>query len=471
MKTRPVPKAVPSTPTSGGVLCGTDFSPSGDTAVEIATALARKMAVPLTLAHALELAGTFASDEKAVRWLTENRQKGLRKEADVARKSGVSVHEHLAAGRADEMLVKLAKTEKPRLIVLSSLGRRRAGQWLLGSVAERTAERASVPTLILRDATPLRSWVRGRRTLKVFVCFNFSASAEIALRWVKQLMEIGPCEVVLGYVNSPVDDFLRVGAGGPIPFDGNPNEVLAILERDLKERARTHLDGAPARCRVEDHVGRTDKRLAEMAKEEGADLIVTGSRQYAGVQGWWQASVSRGLLSHAGTSVAVVPLAAAKGRSSKLPVPRHVLVATDFSDLGNSAIPHAYSLVRRGGLVTLIHVVAPPPRAALGARSHGKMPRAVAKNAAEETRKITAKLRALIPADAEPMRVLTQVEVVSNRQAGLAIAQAAERLGVDIVCFASRGRSGLTKLLIGSVAEEIITRVRRPLFMVRPPPR
>lgn len=134
------------------------------------------------------------------------------------------------------MLVAKAAAAKARVIVMSSLGERRPGTWLLGSVAERTAQRAETPTLVLRHAEPLREWLRGKKPLKIFLCFNFTASAELALRWTKTLMAIGPCEIVLGYINSSVDEFVRVGAGGPVPFDGNPPEVLAILERDMKER-------------------------------------------------------------------------------------------------------------------------------------------------------------------------------------------------------------------------------------------
>ena len=468
MKTQTAPKRA-STAVVRGVVCGTDFSTGGDTAAALAASLARKMSVPLTLAHALELPSTFDSDAKALRWFTANRADELAKEAAALRKSGLLVREHVVAGRADEMLVKLAQAEKPRLIVLSSLGRRRPGQWRLGSVAERTAERATMPTLILREAGRMRAWVRGRHPLKVFVCFNFTASAEVALRWVKQLMTIGPCEVVLGYVNSPVDDYFRVGADGRIPFEGNPREVLAILERDMKERARTILGGPPPRCRVE-HLGRTEERLIAMAAEEGADLIVVGSRQYDGVQRLWNGSVSRGLLARSAASVAVVPLAAVKGRPVKLPTLRHVLVSTDFSELGNAAIPHAYSLVRGGGLVTLMHVVAPTTGLILKSRAVGKVEREAGAIAdANEAREVAGRLRALVPADVADLGVLTQTEVISNRHVGLAIAQAAERLGVDVVCFSSHGRSGLTKLLFGSVAEDVIANVRRPVFVVRAP--
>ena len=100
-------------------------------------------------------------------------------------------------------------------------------------MAERTAERAQTPTLVLRHAEPLRAWLRGKRPLKIFLGFNFTASAEIALRWTKTLMAIGPCEVVLGYINSPVDDYVRVGAGGYLTNEVRQEpQALALALRD-----------------------------------------------------------------------------------------------------------------------------------------------------------------------------------------------------------------------------------------------
>lgn len=169
------------------------------------------------------------------------RKRSLGDVAEGSRKRGVVLRESVAVGSADDVLVRTAEAERPRFVVVSSLGHRSPGSWLLGSVAERTAGRAATPTLVLRKADPIRAWLRGRRSLKVFVCYNFTASSELALRWVRTLVDIGRCEVVLGYVNNPVDDYLRVGARGRLPFEGNPSDVLAILERDLKERSRAPL--------------------------------------------------------------------------------------------------------------------------------------------------------------------------------------------------------------------------------------
>ena len=44
-----------------------------------------------------------------------------------------------------------------------------------------------------------------------------------------------------------------------------------------------------------------------------------------------------------------------------------------------------------------------------------------------------------------------------------AIAQTAARLGVDAICIASHGRSGISRALVGSVADKLIRATRKPV--------
>ena len=51
---------------------------------------------------------------------------------------------------------------------------------------------------------------------------------------------------------------------------------------------------------------------------------------------------------------------------------------------------------------------------------------------------------------------------------GAAIAQAAGRIGVDAICMATHGRSGVAKLVLGSQAQEVMRRSRQPVVLVPP---
>lgn len=458
LKVKPPDAGVPAP-----IVYGTDFSPGAKVQLEAAAEFARRLNAPLVLTHAIDLPRTLARDTRASRWLTALRKRGLRETATSLREDGLKVVEVARPGPADEMLLQVADDENAQLIVVSGRSQR-IGQRLRAGTTGRVATRSHTPVLMLREAEPVRGWLRGERPLKVFVAYNFSATADAALRWVKQLTRVGPCDVVLGYVNQPIEDHLRIGARGPLPFGENPPEVLSVLERDMKARARTLLGDVPVSCRVTPDTGRTHVRLAQLAREENADLIVAGARQYRGLQRWRHGSVSRALLKKSPVSVAVVPLATARREpAAPIAVRRHVLVATDFSAVGNAAIPHALALLPEGGLLTLMHVSSLPPMISEHLRQD--LARDATAPSAERLA-LSSRLRQLIPADAAQRGILAQTEVVLAADVGQAISQTAERLSVDAICLSTGSRSEVSRTILGSVTRTVRSLTRRPLMLV-----
>ena len=69
----------------------------------------------------------------------------LHSEAVQLGSEGVKVEEHMLSGAPEQALANLATQSNARLVVVSSVGHR-PREWLLGSVAERTAEFSLVPT-------------------------------------------------------------------------------------------------------------------------------------------------------------------------------------------------------------------------------------------------------------------------------------------------------------------------------------
>jgi nucleotide-binding universal stress UspA family protein len=100
-----------------------------------------------------------------------------------------------------------------------------------------------------------------------------------------------------------------------------------------------------------------------------------------------------------------------------------------------------------GGIVHLLHVVT--------------------KTAAEDS-KAAERLRALIPKGAAARGVTTQIEVTNADDASTGIWHAAGLLGVDAICMATHGRSGVSQALLGSQAHEVVKRCRQPVLLVPP---
>lgn len=295
---------------SKSIVCGTDFSKQAREAVEVAGALAKRLDERLVLVHAVDEAPrtTLPTDLRESLCLYERAE--LHKELERLREANVQVTDVFRAGKPEKVLVETATVEQGRLLVVSSHGRKPPGRWMLGSVAEGTAEASAVPTLIVRAARPLTEWTLGRRSLRVFVAADFSIPSEAALRWVQWLREVGTCEVVIACLDPaiPTLDPLNIYPSRAL------TEMLVKAERtqarSFRQRVRALLGGSGVRVRIEKGWARSDAHLIEMAREERADLLVVGTHQWHGLRRLSQFSVSRGILHYAPMSVACVPVPA-----------------------------------------------------------------------------------------------------------------------------------------------------------------
>jgi len=438
------------------IICGTDFSEPARAAADAAVALATRLGAPLRLVHASENIGSHTHEL-------------LNTEALRLRDACAHLTSEVMEGSADEVLVHSAKQHAARLIVISSLGRRAPSRWLLGSVAERTAESAPVPTLVVRDAAPFQAWARGERALKVFVGTDFTTSADAALRWVAELQKLGPCEVTAGYANWTPEEASRLGVHGAGGLVGNPLVVQHILERDVKAKVAAVLGEENVRVVVQGGWGRTDAQLAGMAAEAQADLIVVGTHQRHGFSRLGEVSVSRGLLHRAPMSVVCVPAPAA----GRMAVPhvrefQRVLVAVDLNEKYGFAAPYGYGICGPGGTVRLVHVVVPfrLPNPMIGGY-YQDFP--TEKEHFDEVAQSEVRLRALAPHKAESRGIATEVEVIDDWEIAQAICAVAERFNADAICIGSHTRPGLGAKVLGSVSLGVLQQSRRPVLVVWPP--
>jgi nucleotide-binding universal stress UspA family protein len=157
---------------------------------------------------------------------------------------------------------------------------------------------------------------------------------------------------------------------------------------------------------------------------------------------------------------------------SAIPTLGRVLATSDFSELAERAIPLAYAIAARGGRVHLLHVIdldepAVTPNPLYAHYSPGRAPTPGQRAAARA--RCEARLRASIPAGADARDIATQIHVVEAREVAAAILSEAARSEVDVLCLASRGRTGLAAALLGSVARAVLARSQRPVLIVPPP--
>ncbi len=138
--------------------------------------------------------------------------------------------------------------------------------------------------------------------------------------------------------------------------------------------------------------------------------------------------------------------------------PLRILVPIDFSAGSEAALEMATSLARdSGGSLILTHVEIIPLSAAGGEYLY-----AIPEPPTEE---LLAKLNAVAVPD-------SQVPVERRLLAGDpadAIIRLAETEGADMIVMGTHGRRGLTRLLMGSVAEAVVRAAPCPVLTVKQP--
>jgi len=429
------------------IVCGTDFSDSAEQAARAAASIARCSNSRLELVHVL--ADPAAAGIPALGAFFAPLQELLSElAAKLGREFSIQVNPTVLEGPADERLVDFARSNKARLIVVSSLGARKQEHWRVGSVAERVLQRSDIPVLIVREAASIAEWVEGVRPLRILLGVDLGESARAALRWVETLRQIRPCDVRIMQVAWPMGEHARFGVKGPIELEGLRPELHALLERDLRAWTGTMAGEGEVSFSVSACWGRTDEQLARLAQEQRADLLVVGTHQRALVARVWQGSISRGVVHRSSCNVACVPPQAASASDKPEIVRfRSVLIPTDFSTLANRALGAGYGLLPEGGVVHLLHVLT--------------------RERADAPPDLEARLRALIPAGAEARGIETRVHVVDDSEPWSGIWHAASRLGVDAICMSTHGRSGAARVLLGSQAREVVQRARQPVLLVR----
>lgn len=140
-----------------------------------------------------------------------------------------------------------------------------------------------------------------------------------------------------------------------------------------------------------------------------------------------------------------------------------ILVATDFSRSSEHALEYAQGLAKSfGGTLHLLHVVPDPVLASAWSEAY-----AYDLTALGERLRVEAAQQ--LAARAQSIRdVSVTTEAIIGVPATLISFTAAER-GVDLIVMATHGRSGLSHLFLGSVAERVVRTAPCPVLTVREP--
>jgi nucleotide-binding universal stress UspA family protein len=449
------------------IVCATDFSPQADAALAWAAALARRSGASVDLVHVvrayLEDSRTLVFEAALVDAANvESATAKLREQAARAsRDGGVAIRPHVLRGEPHQVILAHARQEEARLVVVGTCGLASLERWMLGSVAERLVRAADRPVVLVPRLPEQSPWAPGAgRAPRALAGLGEHDDVGVR-RFLVDLRRGGPCDITFAHLYWPLVEYARLGLQGPRDPIATDPDVVKSLEPALRRR----IEGLPGKGGVTLDIrpawGDTTANLLVAAEDHEADLLVVGFEHRHGL--------AKSIAERLAVQSRYIPIACVPAEPAAtvlgLPSLRSVLAVTDFSELGNAAIPHAYALAKgRAGVVELAYVHERPLPSPAFAYEVPEW-----RLSDLERASLVKNLRALVPAEAASLGITTHVSVIDGGRAAEAIVQASERLDVDAICLASHGRGGLARTVLGSVASEVVHRARRPVLVVRKP--
>jgi nucleotide-binding universal stress UspA family protein len=281
------------------------------------------------------------------------------------------------------------------------------------------------------------------RYRKILVAVDGSESSRNALLQAFRLAVDEKCWITVTSVVPPYTGDLDLTGVG---------DVRALLSRPCEEALQeAQRLAAQERVLIKTvcEEGETYERIVDLADAENADIIVMGRRGLRKMARTLVGSVTARVIGHTQRDVLVVPGDASVGW-------KKVLVGTDGSKFSRIAVDKAISFARSygGGLVAISVVDVP-------SELYAEAPKAV-----EDMIRKAREYTAAVKRQAEEAGIAVET-YVGEAEADTAIVKLSREQAADMIVVGSHGRTGLRRLLMGSVTEKVIGSATCPVLVVK----
>jgi nucleotide-binding universal stress UspA family protein len=238
-------------------------------------------------------------------------------------------------------------------------------------------------------------------------------------------------------------DLSLVGVGNVL---GTLRSYCEIALSKAKEVAKS--SGALIKTVCEE--GEPHERIIDLAEAENCDLIVMGRKGLSGIERVFVGSVAARVIGYSQKDVLVIPAHSELGW-------QRVLLATDGSRYGQVAAERAIDFARAyGGELKVISVVDVP------SAMYGVAPQVV-----DDMVKKAKGYVGEVKTRADSVGIKAETFVLEGEEAYRKITEFAKEHDINTIFLGSHGRTGLKRLLMGSVAEKTIGYAHCPVLVIR----
>jgi nucleotide-binding universal stress UspA family protein len=289
---------------------------------------------------------------------------------------------------------------------------------------------------------------------KILVPLDGSRAAEAVLPYVESIATAPRAAVLLlAAIDKPRD--WGEDTGGDL--NGERHDAKSYLNR-LQARLASAI-GGDVDCEVAS--GEPAAAILAAAERHHPELIAMTTHGRSGLARWIVGSVATKVLHAAGTPLLAVrpPEDAEASTAAQL---SKILVPLDGSELSASVLPFAASLAKPlGATVVLFHCVSEPVMT---------YPAAGAVWTADLVKGMEADAHRYLAGVANDLSAdgISTNRAVAVGNATDGIVWAAEREDAGLIVMSTHGRSGVGRMVLGSVADAVVRRTSLPVVLVRP---
>ncbi len=306
---------------------------------------------------------------------------------------------------------------------------------------------------------------------RMLVPLDGSELAEVVFPYAKELAGRLDVEVILLYVGSQaLQEFTPMRRA----YIERAAETIKVQAREVKEKAGIQPGDKPVEVRGEVAMGYPAEEILRYADEYAVDLILIATHGRSGKKRWHIGNVADKVLR---TSRVPVWLARAgipdEMAYDKWPR-RTIMVPLDGSELAESVLPHVEALAKQRGSepidVVLLRICETPVTPSY---SMPELSTAEPLNLGEYMQQETARCKqaaqeylAGIEKRLQESHIKVQSEVLVGKAAD-EIVDYANKHPFNIIVMTTHGRSGLSRWVYGSVADNVLQEVSSPVLLIR----
>ncbi|MCC5930846.1 MAG: universal stress protein [Cyclobacteriaceae bacterium] len=281
---------------------------------------------------------------------------------------------------------------------------------------------------------------------KILVPTDFSAYAGFALQLAKQLAEKNVYEITLLHVidlagfidfSAAGNSYTMLGAGAGLGFDETMMDNLMETAREkMHEFTEEHMPGSDVAICRKIEFGNAYQVILNESKTRNIDLIVIGSKGTGGLEEFLVGSTTEKVVRHAKCPVLTVK------RPVQLKEIQEIVFASDFKE-AKECIASELATIQKtfGAKVHLLRVNT--PNDFLSSRESKKL------------------IRDFI--EEHSLENIT-INIYDDHVEEEGIIHFAQDMEAGMIALATHGRSGLMHLLSGSIAEDVVSNAKRPVW-------